>query len=206
MTGVARQQAAAAATRLQIVRGAHSLFIQRGYAATTIPEIARISRVAVQTVYNSIGPKRAVLAVVLEYVAAGPEHPTPVPAFMHRRVSATRSGTGAVRVLAAWFADVHGRLGLMLSVLRDAAAFDPEVATLERARDARRFRNYHEAAGLLAHRGQLRAGLAIPEAAATIWGLGHAELYRFLVLEQAWTPARYRRWLDGQLRAQLLEP
>lgn len=199
-----RQAIAADATRRTIVETAHRLFVQQGYMATTIDQIASTSGVAVQTVYNSIGPKRAVLSAVLDDVAAGPESPTPVPVFMRRRIAATRTGRGALRVLADWFADVHERVGPMLSVLRDAAAFDVEIAEVERKRDARRFHNYHEAVRVVADRGDLRAGLAIRDAAAVIWSLGNAEIYRFLVLEQAWTPERYRRWLERGLRAQLL--
>jgi len=199
-----RPTIAADATRQTIVEAARRSFVERGYMATTIDEIASASGVAVQTVYNSIGPKRAVLSSVLDHVAAGPESPAAVPDFMRRRVAATRTGRGAVRVLAAWFVEVHGRLGPMLRVLRDAAAFDAEIAELERARDARRFHNYHEAARAIAGRADLRAGLAIADAAAIIWSLGNAEIYRFLVLEQAWTPGRYRRWLERGLRAGLL--
>ncbi len=199
-----RPTIAADATRQTIVEAARRSFVERGYMATTIDEIASASGVAVQTVYNSIGPKRAVLSAVLDHVAAGPESPASVPDFMRRRVAATRTGRGAVRVLAAWFVEVHGRLGPMLRVLRDAAAFDAEIAELERARDARRFHNYHEAARAIAGRADLRAGLAIADAAAIIWSLGNAEIYRFLVLEQAWTPGRYRRWLERGLRAGLL--
>jgi AcrR family transcriptional regulator len=195
---------AAVATRRTIVEAAQLAFIERGYMATTIDQIASASGVAVQTVYNSVGPKRAVLAAVLDHVTAGPESPSSVPDFMRRRVAATRTGRGAVRVLAAWFAEVHGRLGPMLRVLRDAAAFDPGIAELERARDARRFHNYHEAARVIAERADLRVGLGIADAAALIWSLGNAEIYRFLVLEQAWTPDRYRRWLEHALRAGLL--
>ncbi|MBA2632808.1 MAG: TetR/AcrR family transcriptional regulator [Chloroflexi bacterium] len=199
-----RQAIAADATRHTIVEAAHTLFVERGYVATTINDIASASGVAVQTVYNSVGPKRAVLAAILDHVAAGPETPTPVPVFMRRRVAATRTGRGAVRVLAAWFAEVHGRLGPMLHVMRDAAAIDPEVAQVERVRDVRRFHNYHEAARIIAERGDLRANLRLEDAAAVIWSLGNAEIYRFLVLQQAWTPDHYRRWLERGLRDELL--
>lgn len=200
-----RQKIAAMATRLAIVEAANRLFVERGYMATTIDQIASDSGVAVQTVYNSIGPKRTVLSAVLDHIASGPHNPIPVPVFMRRRVAAARTGRGVVRVLAAWFAEVHGRAGPMLRVLRDATAFDAEIAELERVRDARRFHNYQEAARAISERGELRAGLDNADAAAVIWSLGNAEIYRFLVLEQAWTPARYRLWLERGLRAELLD-
>lgn len=199
-----RQAVAADATRHVIVNAAQRLFLERGYVATTIDDIAASAGVAVQTVYNSVGPKWAVLSGVIDHVAAGPDSPTPVPVFMRERTARARTGVGVIRVLVGWFTEVHGRAGPMLRVLRDATAVEPQIAELERTRAARRFRNYHEAGQAIADRGDLRAGMTIEEAAAVIWSLGNAEIYRFLVLEQGWSIDRYRRWLGRGLRAQLL--
>lgn len=199
-----RQAVAADATRHVIVNAAQHLFLERGYVATTIDDIAASAGVAVQTVYNSVGPKWAVLSGVIDHVAAGEDSPTPVPVFMRERTARARTGVGVIRVLVGWFTEVHGRAGPMLRVLRDATAVEPQIAELERTRAARRFRNYHEAGQAIADRGDLRAGMTIEEAAAVIWSLGNAEIYRFLVLEQGWSIDRYRRWLGRGLRAQLL--
>jgi AcrR family transcriptional regulator len=45
---------------------ARELFLRRGYASTTVPEIARAARVATQTVYASAGGKAAMFAELLE--------------------------------------------------------------------------------------------------------------------------------------------
>ena len=47
----------AAFTRLHIVKGAHDLFVDRGYAATPMDEIAARAGVAVQTVYYTFRTK-----------------------------------------------------------------------------------------------------------------------------------------------------
>jgi AcrR family transcriptional regulator len=61
-----RREDAAAATRKAILGHARELFLTRGYAATTVPEIARAARVATQTVYASAGGKAAMFAELLE--------------------------------------------------------------------------------------------------------------------------------------------
>jgi AcrR family transcriptional regulator len=61
-----RREDAAAATREAILSGARHLFLTRGYAATTVPEIARAARVATQTVYASTGGKAALFAELLQ--------------------------------------------------------------------------------------------------------------------------------------------
>ena len=60
-----RREDAAAATRTEILSRARDLFVTRGYAATTVPEIARAARVATQTVYASAGGKAAMFAELL---------------------------------------------------------------------------------------------------------------------------------------------
>jgi len=61
-----RREDAAAATREAILSRARDLFLTRGYAATTVPEIARAARVATQTVYASTGGKAAMFAELLQ--------------------------------------------------------------------------------------------------------------------------------------------
>lgn len=56
-----RRQEQAEATRHAILDAARSLFIERGYAGTTVADIAASARVAVPTVYASVGTKPAIL-------------------------------------------------------------------------------------------------------------------------------------------------
>ena len=57
-----RRAIAVQATRRVIVETAARLFIDRGYHAATLGEIAREAGVAIQTIYNSIGSRRDVLS------------------------------------------------------------------------------------------------------------------------------------------------
>ena len=56
-----RRQEQAQATREAILDAARALFIERGYARTTVADIAAAARVAVPTVYVSVGTKPAIL-------------------------------------------------------------------------------------------------------------------------------------------------
>jgi len=198
-----RRVAAVEATQREIVEAAGQLFRDRGYTATTMEELASAAGVAVQTVYNSIGGKRAVLNRVLDFAAAGPQAPTSVPEFMRQRTEAAASPQAIVEILADWFVEVTERTAHITRVIRDAAAGDPEIADLERRRDEQRFRNYHEAARAIGSRGGL-ARLGEPEAAAGIWAIGHPNVHRLLVVEQGWSRERYRAWLVEALSRLLL--
>ncbi len=65
-----RRQEAAAQTRQAILDAARRLFAERGYAATTIQEIASAARVAVATVYASVGGKPRLLDELVTSAAA----------------------------------------------------------------------------------------------------------------------------------------
>jgi AcrR family transcriptional regulator len=197
-----RRQRQAEATQAEIVAAATRLFFERGYVATTVEAIAEEAGVALQTIYNAIGSKRAVLSRVLDFAAAGPEAPAPVPEFMRQRTAEIHDSAGFARLLADWFAEVGPRVAPVFRVIREAAAVDPEAAELDRQRAAQRLRNYTEGVASMQRRGIL-AGEAPDELAAAIWSIGHHETYRMLVVEQGWPAERYRSWVEASLSAVL---
>ena len=188
----------AAATRAQVVDAAAQLFAEQGYVGTSIGAIASRAGVAVQTIYNAVGNKAAVLSAVLDAAASGPNAPMPVPEFMAERSRQAPDAAAILDLLADWFVEVNERTAPIQWVIRQAAAVDTDVAELERARSRRRLRNYGLAAAALRERGGL-GGMTDEAAAATIWTLGHPTAYRTLVIDEGWTPDAYRAWLRGAL-------
>ena len=193
-----------AETRAAIVEAAGRLFSARGYTGTTIEAIADEAGVVVQTIYNSIGPKSAVLSAVLDRAASGPESPRSVPEFMSERAEATSNAAGMIAVLADWFAEAMPRTADVMGVIHQAAAVDGDIADLEDKRAAQRFQNYLAAASQLAARPGA-AGRSAEEVAATIWSIGHPQVYRFLVEDQGWDLDRYRQWVTDCLVGVLAE-
>jgi TetR/AcrR family transcriptional regulator of autoinduction and epiphytic fitness len=60
----ARRRQQAEETRRAILDSAGRLFVERGYAGTSVEAIAREAGVAVQTVYASVGGKQSVLRAI----------------------------------------------------------------------------------------------------------------------------------------------
>ena len=179
------------------------LFTADGYVQTTIDGIATESGVAVQTVYNSVGNKAAVLSAVLDSAAAGSgaqggswsscgtapgRHPTLNP---------------SIGVLADWFVEVHPRTAGIVAVISQAAAVDGTAARLEKDRGLQRLRRYEEAAAAARARGGLSSGMSDAEGAAAIWSLGHHQVYRTMVQDAGWSVPAYREWLGKALAAAL---
>jgi AcrR family transcriptional regulator len=194
----------AEASRARISQSAHLLFLRDGYAATSMNALAEHAGLAVQTIYNTVGGKAAVLDLVLDLAASGPDAPTPVRDLLEERAATVETAAGLVDLLTEWFADVHPRIAPVLRIISEAAASDPAVERLERARERQRYDHYRLAAAELAARGGLTDGATVDEAAATIWTLAHPVSYRLLVEEAGWGREAYASWLRGQLTKTLL--
>ena len=192
------RHALAATTRTQVVDAAGSLFTELGYVGTSIGAIATRAGVAVQTIYNAVGNKAAVLSAVLDVAASGPNAPTPVPEFMAERTRTAHDAAAVIDILADWLMEANARTAPIHWIIRQAAAVDEDAAELERARSQQRLRNYGLAAAALRERGGLGA-MTDAEAAATIFTLGHPTAYRAFVIDEGWSPDAYRAWLRGAL-------
>jgi AcrR family transcriptional regulator len=200
----AKGSSRAAASRARISQSAHLLFLRDGYAATSMTALAEHAGVAVQTIYNTVGSKAAVLDLVLDVAASGVNAPTPVRVLLEDRAATVGSADGMIDLLTDWFCEVHPRIAPVLRMISEAAVADPVVARLERARERQRYDHYRLAAAAIAARGGLRDGTTVEEAAATIWSLAHPVTYRLLVEDAGWTPEAYTAWLGRQLRKTLL--
>jgi len=201
-----RTQIGAEATQRAIVEAAARLFTAHGYHATSIGRIAAEAGVVPQTIYNSVGSKRDVLSRVLDFAAAGERAPVPVPRFMLEQAERETDPRRIIAQLVEFWRGALPRTAPVFRVIREAAAADPEIAALERARSAQRLANYRLAAGTLAERGALRSGLTIEAAAAAIFALGHSEAYRALVIDGDWDDDAWAAWVQAALEAALLEP
>jgi AcrR family transcriptional regulator len=201
-----RRQVQADATRTEVVSAAARLFATRGYVATTLEAVAAEAGVALQTIYNAVGNKRALLEAALDLTVSGPEAPRTVPTFMAERTAAAADADAVVEVLAEWFTEAMPRTSGIVLAIDEAAAVDPAAAELATRRAGQRLANYARAADELARRGSLRPGLGREEAAALIWAVGHPGVYRVLVVDGGWAPSRYRAWVADMLRAGLLAP
>jgi AcrR family transcriptional regulator len=201
-----RQRIAAEETRRAIVEVAARLFAEHGYHATSIGRIASEAGVAVQTIYNSVGPKRDILSRVLDFAAAGERAPVPVPVFMREETEREPDPHRIIARLVEFWRGALPRTAPVFRMIREAAAADPDAAEVERARAAQRLGNYGHAAQLLAERGALRRELTIDQAAATIFAIGHPETYRALVLDGAWDDDRWAAWARDALEAALIKP
>src|SRR5664279_5417561 len=121
--GATRRGEQARATRRRIVDAAAALFIENGYPATTLDQIAERAGVAVQTIYFHFGNKRTVLKEAVDVAAVGDYEP--VPLLDRPWLEQIRAEPDPDRVIALWVhtsRTIFGRIAPIMRVVRDAAA------------------------------------------------------------------------------------
>jgi AcrR family transcriptional regulator len=118
-----RRERMALHTRADILQTARRLFAERGYAATSVNDIAEEAGVAVQTIYARLGSKRGMLMALVDLV----DEEAGVPG----RAAEIATASTPEDVLRAWaqlHRALHERCGDIIGALITAAAVEPEVA------------------------------------------------------------------------------
>ncbi len=188
-----------AVTRAAVVDAATRLFVEHGYAGTSIATIAAEAEVSPETVYAVFGTKRELLNAVVQAAATGvAEGGAVVEAELLDRVRAQPGQRRRFEMLAEATHDTLRRVGPLDEVVRAAAVADPEIAALRQEHEAQRLADVRKIVGLLAEAGPLR----VPEreAADLMWALSRStDLYRALTVDRRWSDARAFRALNDAL-------
>ena len=109
-------------TRRDILQTARRLFAERGYAATSVNDIAEEASVAVQTIYARLGSKRGIVMALLELIDE--------EAGVREAAAAIAAGSTPADVLRTQnrlTRDLQERCGDIVGALIAAAALEPEV-------------------------------------------------------------------------------
>jgi AcrR family transcriptional regulator len=202
-----RRAAQAAETRGLVLAAARALFVEQGYRATTVSQIAGRAGVAVDTVYASVGRKPQVLRELVETSLSGTDQT--VPAEERDYVQQVRAAPGAqakITIYAHAIAQIHPRLAPVFLALRDAAGTEPECAALWKSIAERRAANMRLFAADLRATGELRADLSDDEVADIVWSMNAVEYWVLLVGEREWSPQRFGEWLADAWTRLLLTP
>ncbi len=188
-----------------VVEAARSLFIERGYAATTIEAISERSDTPQATVYRLFSSKLGILKAVLDVSVAGDNEAVGMLDRPHvRALLSDEDPDRQLQGFAALVRDVMDRAGAVHRIVADAARSDEEAASLLAEIARQRHEGQRRIARQLAHGGALRPGLKERDAADIIHALASPEVYGLLVLDRGWNGERYEKWLTSILGDQLL--
>jgi AcrR family transcriptional regulator len=202
---VRRDQARTRLARAAVVEAARSLFLERGYGATTIEAISERADVPPATLYRLFSSKLGILKALLDVSIVGDDEDTPMADRPQvRELLAAPDPRQQLEGFVAIVVQVNERIGPLYRILVSAAGSDPEAAALLDDLTVQRQEGQRRIARSLARAGALRPGLRERDAADVVHALLSPELYRLLVIDRGWRPDRYRTWLAATLVDQLL--
>jgi AcrR family transcriptional regulator len=197
-----RRLEGAAATRASILDAAKQLFVARGVSAVTIAEIARQARVAVPTVYASLGGKSEILTALLE-----PARNDPASGETLAAVAASIDPPAIIRYTARGTRLNHERHWEVVHALVDLAQDDP----IARPVIDDNLKRYVQALRTIAERlvalGGLRPELDVDTVTDVLWFYFGERAWFSTVRDRGWSFDRAEAWLGAQaVTALLLSP
>jgi AcrR family transcriptional regulator len=199
------EQARTRLARRAVIEAARTLFLERGYAATTVEAISERADVPPATLYRLFTSKLGVLRQLLDVSIAGddrpvavPDRPEVAPVFAaHDPVAVVRGAAGITTAINQRTNDVYG-------VLVGAAGSDPEAAALLADIREQRDQGQRQIVRTLQRMHALRDDVKTRDADDRVHALMSPEVYRLLVVDRGWAAERYREWLASTIAQQLL--
>ena len=195
-----------ALTRRRILDAARGLFLEHGYAGTTVNAVAATAGVSVQTVYNVVGGKAVLLKAVYDVTLAGDDEPVPRgerPEF--RAVVDAPTGRACLAAYARVGRLLGERLFPLITVVL-AQAGDAELAAFVATIEGERATGTRNVVLHVDRRFGLRAGLDVDAAADVLWALTAPDLADRLVVRRAWGWDRFESWSGTLMADALLGP
>lgn len=199
------RQAQAASTRAAILAAAGKLFVDPGYAASTLSSVAKEAGVAVQTVYSIFATKRALLSDLVDVTIAGDDEPI---ALADRpfvaEIRQIHDPRAKLARFAAHLADVHAREADVMIALAGAATADVDAAAIWRKNLEERRRGMAMFAAELEATGAVRDDLTVDMVADVLWLAMDVRSYDWLVRQRGWTVEQYADWYVATVAASTL--
>jgi AcrR family transcriptional regulator len=188
-------------TRRRILESARELFVDRGYARTTVAAVAEDAGVSPETIYVTLGGKRGLLEGVMDIT--GPHDSAAEDDTWWRMVARLPGAAERLEKTVEYSCRILARTLSIHAIIRGAADNEPFAAELGRRLLTERLANQTER--IRRYLGDaLRPGLAVAEAGERYCALASPELYYLLTIELAWTAEQHRSWLTQLLHTELL--
>ncbi|MDX6655206.1 MAG: hypothetical protein QOH18_2876 [Solirubrobacterales bacterium] len=199
--GLTRREEYAEATREAIVNAARQLFVERGYFATKVDDIAALARVAPVTVYAAAGGKHELLRtlMLLDMGAF-----VPIVDAMLNRIRVTEDPAEIMRLLGSAVRDMREAYGDILHVVIVTAPHDQGVADSLAMATTRYRETCLSVAQRLMDLRALRQQVDLQQAVDVLWFyFGYWSLFT-LKTENGWSYERAEHWLCAAASQALL--
>ncbi|MGC5014203.1 TetR/AcrR family transcriptional regulator [Streptosporangium sp. DT93] len=201
-----RRREQARQTRRAILDAAARLFVDPGYASTSLTAVAAEAGVAVQTIYAAFGGKQRLLSELVDVTVAGDDEPVALP---DRPFAAEIRALPDPRAKLARYARhltaTHARQADVMIALAGAATADADAARIWDKNVEDRRRGMAMFAAELVATGAVRPGHDTGSVADVLWLAMDVRNYDWLVRRRGWPAERFERWYVDTVAAAVLD-
>jgi AcrR family transcriptional regulator len=187
-------------SRSEILLAARRLFAERGFARTSVRDIAKAAGVSTQTVYNSIGSKQAVVARLNDLI----DSEAGIGAIVGP-IAASRDPQQVAALSARITRSMLENCGDIIRAVVTGAAAEPEIQAVLDEGHRRHLEGARTVVRLLQ---DMKALASTADSAATSGTLAAITDFRFgLVLRESygWSLDRVEEWMTATSRSLLLD-
>jgi AcrR family transcriptional regulator len=189
-----------------MVEAAYRLGSERGYAATTMADIAAEAKVAVQTVYFTYHTKLALFKDAFDFAVVGShDMVNPDQQAWFQAVRDEPDLSRALGLLVDHITVISQRVTPLAEAFRSLGN-EPEAQAFYRDRARIGHDGFARILNVLADKRPLRASLEPAAALDVFFALLSPELYQALVVGLGWPDDRWRVWITTTLEESVFAP
>ena len=188
-------------TQDEILRAARRLFGERGYAGTSVRDIAAAAGVSAQTVYDSVGSKQALVARLNDLI----DTEAGIAEIAGRAVASTDPEEVAA-TQARVTRSILENCGDIIRALVTGAASEPDLRPPLEEGQRRHMFGAHQTIEHLRELGALDERRSPAEAADTLAAISDVRFALVLLDSYGWDLDRIEGWIATTSRALLLRP
>jgi AcrR family transcriptional regulator len=198
---VSRRAEYAEATRRAIIAAARELFVERGYTATKVDEVAALARVSPATVYAVAGGKQGLLHTLVDDWTQAPEVDE-----AYQAIAASETAHGVLDIVASTCRRMRCDWGDVMKIVLATAPLDETAAATLRTATERYRAGTLLAARRLADLGALKPGVTVDDANDMLWFFFGYSGFFTLMDDNGWSADRSEEWLREMAAIAVLRP
>jgi AcrR family transcriptional regulator len=184
-------------TRQRVRAAAAELFVEQGFVATTMKQVADRAGVAERTVYTAFPTKAQLFLEVVGVATVGDDRPVPVAEREEVRAAlAEPDGRRALELVVDYSVAIHERAADLIMAGELSSGADPDMRRFSEEGAAAMASDVGLFARALAERGTLVPGV--------LFTLLSPHVHHLLRRLRGWTLEQYRDWVLETLVTQLL--
>ena len=186
-------------TRDEILRAARGLFAERGYARTSVRDVAQAAGVSAQTVYDSVGSKRVLVMQLNDLIDAEAG-----VADLSRAATASTDAREVAATPARVTRSILEHCGDIIHALVTGEAAEPALAAALADGRRRHRAGARRVVALLGRLDALDPALAAADAAETLAAVSDIRFALVLSEDYGWSLDRIETWIAATSRTLLL--